>query len=746
MTDAIRRYVQSVLMAVGLAVGITACSNESPAPAASTAPVLAITNVTVLDATQQTTNATVVVSGQTIQAAGPDVAVPDGATVIDGTGKFLIPGLWDAHVHLSYYPNLGIDAEYPLYIANGITSVRDTGGLMDIVLPMRDAARAEGAIAPRVHIAGPLVDGAQRVYAGLMGRPNISVGVSTPEEARAQIDTLHAAGVDLIKLYEMNTPETFMAAAKRANELGLPITTHVPLSMDAVAAAESGVDGMEHLRNLELSCAANYQTLLKERTQVLADSLDEDGGTLRSTLHGLQRYVAIEAQDTDRCNEVIAALAREEVFQTPTLTVNTFISAPLAAQPRWRETFMYLPPDVQEQWNAGGRSMEESMKSRPANTTFSDWSFAMVKKLQDGGVKIMAGTDNPIGFLTPGFALHEELALLVETGLTPMQALTAATLHPAQFMRLDDKMGTVEAGKLADLVLLNADPRDNIRNTQSINTVVKDGRVFDRTALDGLLNDLEVKGHRRAKKSAARKTDEQTGGVLVLGGTGQLGSEIVKDLIEAGETVTVLARPTSKRTRLEGLDVSYVVGDMTNAEDMERVFTNVPYRIVIDASGLPGTGDQSFYFETQKIISRLALETDVEQIILHGATGAGDSAKMFNAEKLPEFQRVSIAAKTIAEEVLTNSGAPYTIIRHMTLLPMEVKESGNAVMTEDHTAVGAVTRDGLARLTMECLGASKCMNKILHAVDLDVELTGRYAGMWDRYKMVLKPEFYKRPE
>ena len=124
----------------------------------------------------------------------------------------------------------------------------------------------------------------------------------------------------------------------------------------------------------------------------------------------------------------------------------------------------------------------------------------MVKKLQDGGVKVLAGTDNPITFLTPGFALHEELALLVEAGLTPMQALTAATLHPAQFMRLDDEMGTVEAGKLADLVLLDADPRNDITNTQSINTVVKDGRVFDRIALDELLNDLEVKGRRRSKE------------------------------------------------------------------------------------------------------------------------------------------------------------------------------------------------------------------------------------------------------
>lgn len=745
MSDTMRRYAQSILLPIGLAIGLTACSEDAPPPAVSTEPVIAIINVTLLDATQQTTDATVFVSGNTIQTVGGEVAVPNGAQVIDGTGKFLIPGLWDAHVHLSYYPDLKIETSYPLYIANGITSVRDTGGLIDIVLPMRDAAQVDGAIAPRVHVAGPLVDGAQRVYAGLMGRPNISVGVSTPDEARAEIDRLHAAGVDLIKLYEMNTPETFAAAAQRANELGLPITTHVPLSMDAVAAAEAGVDGMEHLRNLELSCAANFRDLLKEREQVLANSPDVDGGTLRSTLHALQRSAAITAQDTDRCNDVVAALKREEVFQTPTLTVNTFVSNPLALQPHWQETYAYLTPDVQEQWRSSAKRMSESMRSSDSGSAFAAWSFAMVEKLRDGDVKIMAGTDNPIGFLTPGFALHEELALLVEAGLTPMEALTAATLHPAQFMRLDDTMGTIEAGKLADLVLLDADPREDVRNTQSINMVIKDGRIFDRVALDGLLNDLRVKGHRRAKKSDVSER-ERSGGVLVLGGTGQLGSEIVKDLLEAGESVTVLARPTSSKARLEGLDVSYVTGDMLNANDMERVFTGAPYRVVIDASGLPGTGDQNFYIKSQEIISALAVRTGVEQIMLHGAIGAGDSADMFLAENLPEFQRVSIAAKSAAEEVLTNSGAPYTIIRHMTLLPMEVTESGSATLTEDHTAIGAVTRDGLARLTMECLDAPKCMNKILHAVDLEVELTGRYAGMWDRYKTVLKPEFYKQPD
>ncbi|MEQ9446130.1 MAG: amidohydrolase family protein [Rhodospirillaceae bacterium] len=492
MTDRLRCLFKPAAfkscIALSLAVGLAACSDDGPALA------VAITNVTVVDATQQIENATVLFSGDILTAVGPSstVTVPASASVIDGTGKFLIPGLWDAHVHLSYYPDLGIEASYPLFIANGITSVRDTGGLTDIVLPMRDAARAPGAIAPRVYLAGPLVDGTQRVYAGLNGRPNISVGVSTPEEARAEVDRLHGLGMDLIKLYEMNTPETFAAAAQRANELGLPITTHIPLSMDAVGAAEAGVDGMEHLRNLELACAENYQTLLAERRKTLAESTDMDGGDLRSTLHRMQRTAAIAAQDSARCNAVMAVLAREAVFQTPTLTVNTIATERLYARPDFQDTYAYLPTKIQAQWDTGAQRFAESMQPTEAAKAFEAWSYAMVAKLNDGGVKVMAGTDSPIGFLTPGYSLHEELALLVKGGLTPLDALRAATLYPAEFMRLDDKMGTVSVGKWADLVLLDADPRENIGNAKRINTVIKAGQVYDRAALDGLLRDLKA--------------------------------------------------------------------------------------------------------------------------------------------------------------------------------------------------------------------------------------------------------------
>lgn len=228
------------------------------------------------------------------------------------------------------------------------------------------------------------------------------------------------------------------------------------------------------------------------------------------------------------------------------------------------------------------------------------------------------------------------------------------------------------------------------------------------------------------------------GGVLVLGGTGQLGSEIVKDLVQAGEDVTVLTRPTSSKDRLAGLDVSYVTGDMLTESDMEQVFTATSYRAVIDASSQAMGGDQHFYEESQKIISKWATATNVGQIILHGAIGSGDSAKLIFLEKTFEVQQTAIASKTIAEAILKDSGVPYTIIRHLTLLSMETKESGNARLSKDLTTVGAMTRDGLARLTKECLDNDACMNVIFHAADDDVELTERTLANWDK---VIRPAY-----
>jgi uncharacterized protein YbjT (DUF2867 family) len=240
------------------------------------------------------------------------------------------------------------------------------------------------------------------------------------------------------------------------------------------------------------------------------------------------------------------------------------------------------------------------------------------------------------------------------------------------------------------------------------------------------------------------------GGVLVLGGPGELGSEVVKVLVAAGECVTVLARPTSNRERLDGLDISYVIGDMLVEADMERVFTEVSYRAVVDASSGPyremadATSEllkaQSFYEESQNIISKWAAATRVQHLILHGTVGAGDSADLVHVENLFKVQRLALASKNKAEKILVSSGVPYTIIRHLTVLPLAAQESGKARLSTDLTEVGAVTRDGLARLTLECLGNAECLNAIFHAMDDEVPLP---AETIEICKQALKAEVFR---
>ncbi len=238
-----------------------------------------------------------------------------------------------------------------------------------------------------------------------------------------------------------------------------------------------------------------------------------------------------------------------------------------------------------------------------------------------------------------------------------------------------------------------------------------------------------------------------SGDVLVLGGTGELGSEVVKALVAAGKSITVLARPTSNRARLDGLDISYVMGDMLVDADIERVFTGASYRAVVDASSGPYRGmedatedllaAQTFYEDSQKIVSKWAAATGVQHLILHGTVGAGDSAQLVNDEHVFEVQRLALASKNAAEEILKSSGVPYTIIRHLTILPMPQRESGKARLSKDLREVGAITRDGLARLTLDCLDNADCRNEIFHAMDDDVALPAEIIALW---KLALKPE------
>ncbi|NBC03128.1 MAG: amidohydrolase family protein [Bacteroidetes bacterium] len=452
-----------------------------------------IQNITSIDAENGVTdNITVVIKdGKIVEVASSDElsVSTENNEIIDGTGKFLIPGLWDAHVHFSYIEELA-PSMFDLFLAYGITSVRDTGGRIEFVKQWKDRAVANPTEAPRVMIAGPLLDGEPNVYDGSSpGRPPLSVGLETVEDVTAMVNKLDSIGVDLLKAYEMLTPEQFREVMRLAEEKGLNVTGHVPLSMNAVSASNVGLNSMEHMRNLEVSMASNWEELQERRLEMLEEGQDDLGGVLRSRIHSAMRETAIENYDEERANEVLQVLAENETWQIPTLALNTRSVEKFYTDPEWQETFTLLPDSIEQEWY---NSAEEGAQAEVSEfgVEYSDWLFNMVGKINEAGITMMAGTDTPIGLLTPGRSLHHELKVMVDAGLTPMEALQSATLNPARYFEMEDELGTIEEGKWADLLILDANPLEDIENTLEIHAVIKQGKLYDRETLDGILERL----------------------------------------------------------------------------------------------------------------------------------------------------------------------------------------------------------------------------------------------------------------
>jgi imidazolonepropionase-like amidohydrolase len=446
----------------------------------------AITNVTVIDAVNGVrTNHTVIFDGDEIVAVQPASAEVRAAEIVDGSGKYLIPGLWDFHVHLTYDDRFG-DSMSSLFLSYGITSVRDTGGLMHKVLPVVESMRADGALAPRVFFAGPLLDGRFVVYDG-DGRPEIGVQNATPEQARETIRELKRQGVDFVKIYEMVSPAVFDAMVETANELGLPIDSHVPLSMRASIAGPA-VDSIEHLRNIEFDCAANAAELHETRLDRLNNPGNLSGAELRSSLHELQRLPSIENYDEARCDQTIAALGATTMV--PTLRLNSFALRPPYQHEAWDEALSRVPAAVRDDWAPTGQRIAAERGDEVS--LFGEWSHFLIGRMHAADVPIGAGTDTPIFLSVPGFSLHSELEHLVMAGLSPLEALRAATVVPAEYFALRDDMGTIDEGKVADLVLLDENPLDDISNTRSIAAVVTKGQLLDADHLAALTRDSDA--------------------------------------------------------------------------------------------------------------------------------------------------------------------------------------------------------------------------------------------------------------
>ena len=439
---------------------------------------MAITHVSVIDVSsgEARPDYTVVVNGNRITYAGPaaKASVPRGAQVIDGRGKFLMPGLWDMHIHGFVY--VFSDFAGPLMIANGVTGARDMGYYVDTTLRWKKDIAAGREIGPRL-VIGARVDGP-------VNKARFVSHVVTEEDGVRAVDTLsrkkdRAPRADFIKTYSWVPRAAYFGIAREAAKIGIPFAGHVPYSVSVVEASNAGQRSIEHEDDLMRACTSKDSALRATFGDTATFSAPDQLGLIRT-----QASLIRTSQDPQRCKAVMATLARNHTWVTPTLVVyqpyaHAFDSA--STHPEWSK---YVPGLVQGGWlkRAAGVTPADSMVVR------SYFSFDRTRELRDAGVKLLAGTDMPQAFVYPGFSLHQELELLVKSGLSPAEALRAATYNPAEYLGALDSLGTVASGKLADLVLLDANPLTDIRNTRRISTVIANGRVFDPSARAQLLS------------------------------------------------------------------------------------------------------------------------------------------------------------------------------------------------------------------------------------------------------------------
>jgi len=469
----------STLSALSLCTAlIIGCAQDAPESVD-----LAIRNVTVIDAVNPIRrNQTVLIDdGRIIDIVGSDTASETQAEEqIDASGQYLIPGLWDFHVHFTFDKRF-TDAMAGLFLYHGITNVRDTGGLLEDLLPVVDSLRSAGSNAPNIWYSGPLLDGEDVVYDGV-NFPGLGIANPTAEAARANIAEIHAAGASFLKIYEMVTPEVFAAIVEEAGARNLPIDGHVPLSMRARDVAPQ-VQSLEHLRNYEMDCVRDPEAWLAVRQEELANPGNEPGNVLRSRLHRLQRLPAITSEDAEVCAETTEAL--KVTITVPTLRMNSMDLYVPFDRDDFDNAMDLIPASVSDEWRAARDALAAS--EEPVDTTFAEWSLRRTGELHAAGAPIAAGTDTPIGWSIPGYSLHTELEQYVEVGMTPLEALHSATVKPAEFFGLENEMGQIKVGAIADAVLLSANPLEDITATRSVEAVINRGVLLTRDQLNALV-------------------------------------------------------------------------------------------------------------------------------------------------------------------------------------------------------------------------------------------------------------------
>ena len=460
------------IAAPALALALIACRSAPVAPPVAD---LAITNATVIDGTSDTPrrDVTLLVNrGRIVRMERSDrVSVPPAARVINARNRYVIPGLCDVHSHLWHgEPMLA------LFLAHGVTCVRDMGTPLMEIARLRAGVNEGRFPGPRIlAAAGPWLNAT--VW---QGRTELVRVVASDGDATKAVTTAKTERADFVKVLNDLPRAAFVAAATEARRQKLPLAGHLPNSLDAAEAIDLGLNSIEHLFLYRLAFSSREAEL---RPKLLAALAAGDAATL-----GRLNGEALASYSAEKERAVLKTLADRSVYVTPTLVAHQWVSvlgdSAFASDTR----LAFVPDSVRDAW-ALQRPATPARSEEARNAALATYKQqeALVLSMQRAGIRIMTGTDAGDAYRYAGSSLHDEMRLLVRAGLTPLQAIRASTITPATYLGAADSLGTVAPGKLADLVILDADPLADIENTRKITHVIRGGRVLERSELDSMM-------------------------------------------------------------------------------------------------------------------------------------------------------------------------------------------------------------------------------------------------------------------
>ncbi len=452
-------------------------------------PDLLISNVNIVDVENGTiaNSMDVLIKADRIhEIQSSDPSTSKATFTIDGSGKYLIPGLWDMHAHPDDPEmwRMKPDAEsrdllMPLFVLHGVTGIRDMAGSLKVVNEWRELIANGSIVGPTIYAAGPLIDGPNPMWDG-------SIGIPSTKHVIQKVDSLIEAGVDFLKVYSLLPDSIYFAMAKYARSIDFPFCGHVPQTVTNYEASESGINSLEHLLDIPLECSSREADIRNKNI---------DYGSINDRLgqYIFRNKLIIDTYDPAKAAKLFKTFAENETWHTPTISM-WFKNAWFETEEKKDQAhFKYLPAYMKKYWTP---QVNDHLRYRnkdflKAQQDLVDHYMRIIGDMNKAGVKLLVGTDtgaNPLCW--PGLGVHLEIEMFEKAGLSPLEALQTATINPALYLGVEEDYGTIAKGKFADMVLLSENPLETITNTQKIDGIVKSGSYFSKTRIGEYLEEI----------------------------------------------------------------------------------------------------------------------------------------------------------------------------------------------------------------------------------------------------------------